>query len=66
MVVASEDTCVPEVAVTTEESHVVEDHAVGRCCVCKSEENVRRCGKCNITLYCSKQCQVSHFSQHKN
>ena len=35
------------------------------CCVCNSRTNVRRCGKCKITLYCSKECQLSHQNQHK-
>ena len=61
-----EDTIVPEVANVTADSHVAEDLDEGiNCCVCQSKENVRRCGKCNITLYCSKECQVSHISQHK-
>ena len=57
---------VPDVIVETEDSNVVTEEDDGMsCCVCRSKENVRRCGKCNITLYCSKECQVSHLSQHK-
>ena len=62
---ATEDADVLEAATTTETSRAAEDHTQMCCCVCKSKENVRRCGKCNITLYCSKQCQVSHISQHR-
>ena len=63
--VAIEDEGVLEATTTTEASHAADDHVQMCCCVCKSKENVRRCGKCNITLYCSKQCQVSHLSQHR-
>ena len=35
-----------------------------RCCVCGSTENVRRCGKCKSTSYCSKTCQEVHFPHH--
>ena len=62
---ATEDADVLEAATTTETSRAAEDRTQMCCCVCKSKENVRRCGKCNITLYCSKQCQVSHISQHR-
>ena len=37
---------------------------VETCCVCKSTEMVRRCGKCKMTSYCSKECQKSHQSYH--
>ena len=60
---AVEDTIVPEVVNVTVDSHVAEDLDEGMCCcVCQSKENVCRCGKCNITLYCSKECQVSHIT----
>ena len=35
------------------------------CCVCGSRDNVRRCGKCNISLYCSEECQSAHKNQHQ-
>ena len=35
-----------------------------KCCVCASEVNVRRCGKCKATPYCSKACQKSHLDYH--
>ena len=35
-----------------------------KCCVCKSTVNVRRCGKCKLTSYCSKACQLEHLSHH--
>ena len=34
------------------------------CCVCGETENVRRCGRCKSTAYCSKECQISHFYIH--
>ena len=33
------------------------------CCVCGSEE-VKRCGKCKMTCYCSKDCQKAHHAHH--
>ena len=33
-------------------------------CVCGSTANVRRCGGCRATSYCSKKCQRSHHSYH--
>ena len=35
-----------------------------RCCVCNSDKEVKRCGGCKATVYCSKQCQKSHRSYH--
>ena len=35
-----------------------------KCCVCGSTANVRRCGGCRATSYCSKKCQKSHHSYH--
>ena len=35
-----------------------------KCCVCGTEENVKRCGKCKLTAYCSKKCQKEHFPHH--
>ena len=34
------------------------------CCVCGAKENIKRCGKCKATSYCSKGCQVAHLSYH--
>ena len=25
----------------------------------------KRCGKCKITIYCNKECQLEHYSTHK-
>ncbi len=35
-----------------------------RCCVCSSTEDVKRCGGCKATIYCSKECQMAHHSYH--
>ena len=34
------------------------------CCVCASTENVRVCGGCKATMYCSRKCQVNHRDHH--
>ena len=36
-----------------------------KCCVCFSTENVRRCGGCKATAYCSTECQKKHHDYHK-
>ena len=33
-------------------------------CVCGKQEEVKRCGKCKATSYCSKECQASHLPYH--
>ena len=35
-----------------------------KCCVCKSTVDVKRCGKCKLTSYCSKTCQLQHLPYH--
>ena len=35
------------------------------CCVCGTEEDVKRCGKCKMVFYCSSACQLSHIDHHK-
>ena len=35
------------------------------CCVCGTSEDVKRCGRCKLTSYCSGTCQKSHNSYHK-
>ena len=34
------------------------------CCVCGSSDEVRCCGGCRATRYCSKICQMSHREDH--
>ena len=34
------------------------------CCVCASTENIRVCGGCKATMYCSRKCQISHRDYH--
>ena len=37
-----------------------------RCCACGFEgEEVKRCGQCKATSYCSIGCQMSHRGYHK-
>ena len=38
--------------------------AVEVCCVCGDSEDVQRCKKCKMTMYCSKSCQKSHWDYH--
>ena len=45
--------------------HVAVEKEKMCCCVCQSTENIRRCGKCNLSMYCSKECQTAHYAQHK-
>ena len=35
------------------------------CANCKSAENLKLCGKCKMTKYCSRECQLAHWSIHK-
>ena len=35
-----------------------------KCCVCNSTKNVKRCGGCKATAYCSSKCQKEHRSYH--
>ena len=55
-----------------EADHVGNDSAanetpiVEKCCVCGFEgEEVRRCGHCKATSYCSVGCQMNHHDHHK-
>ena len=36
-----------------------------KCCVCAKTEDVKRCGKCKLVAYCSKECQKDHLDHHK-
>ena len=36
-----------------------------RCHVCNSEVNVSRCRGCKMIAYCSEECQLKHWSVHK-
>ena len=35
-----------------------------KCCVCGTTEEVKRCSKCKLVLYCSKACQKSPHHEH--
>ena len=39
--------------------------SVDCCCVCGSTEDVKACGNCKATRYCSKKCQKSHRDYHE-
>ena len=51
----------PPVDVSTVENATVIDLS---CCVCASTENIRVCGGCEATMYCSRKCQVNHQDHH--
>ena len=41
------------------------------CIVCRRAENIvegitlKRCGGCKKKMYCSRECQTSHWAKHK-
>jgi mitochondrial splicing suppressor protein 51 len=35
------------------------------CTTCKTTEKLKRCAKCNTTLYCSRECQKADWKSHK-
>ena len=35
-----------------------------QCAMCKKNGSLK-CGACKVTYYCSKECQRSHWKQHK-
>jgi hypothetical protein len=35
------------------------------CMKCHSKTGVHRCGACRVVYYCTKECQTSHWSDHK-
>ena len=37
----------------------------GLCAQCGSSGPLQKCSKCLVASYCSKDCQVSHWPQHK-
>ena len=45
-------------------SEVTPDLKVDTCCVCKSSQDVKRCGRCKLVSYCSKKCQKLHLEEH--
>lgn len=39
---------------------------MARCAKCgKTSAKLMRCGRCNITMYCGRACQVAHYKEHK-
>ena len=48
------------------DSAAIETPIVEKCCVCGFEgEEVKRCGHCKATSYCSVGCQMIHHNHHK-
>ncbi|KAK3103115.1 hypothetical protein FSP39_016598 [Pinctada imbricata] len=52
------------------ETNAKKDTIDAVCCQCKQipKDGLKRCGKCYVTLYCSKECQRKHWLQkgHRN
>jgi hypothetical protein len=46
---------------------VIEFVEAEKCCAgCKkTSQNLKLCSRCSSILYCSKECQCSHWPQHK-
>jgi len=38
---------------------------IPKCCVCSSDAS-KRCSKCKMTWYCTRECQVAHWKEHKS
>ena len=53
-----------EEAVTADETLECKEKPVDVCCVCGSDKEVKRCGGCKLTSYCSKRCQKQHITHH--
>ena len=61
----AEKTQVGNSSEVNEESEENEVHPKAGCCVCGKTEDIKRCGGCKSTLYCSTVCQKSHLSYHQ-
>jgi uncharacterized paraquat-inducible protein A len=38
----------------------------GGCSFCEKPNPMNRCARCKQAMYCSKECQVSHWKDHKS
>ena len=63
-VVDTEETEVDDNEGEEKSSEVTPDLKVDTCCVCKSSQDVKRCGRCKLVSYCSKKCQKLHLEEH--
>ena len=35
-----------------------------QCAVCGKEKSLKRCARCNLVYYCSRECQISDYPEH--
>lgn len=36
-----------------------------KCEICGKSEDIKRCAKCKVVAYCSRECQKSDWKKHK-
>ncbi|KAG9769321.1 hypothetical protein ABEF93_001447 [Exophiala dermatitidis] len=49
----------------TAASPVGADTPSGKCAICSKTTDLKRCSKCHIIQYCSRQCQAADWKKHK-
>lgn len=43
----------------------IADREIVSCATCGKTDSLQRCNNCKVTAYCSRECQKSHWKQHK-
>lgn len=59
---ASDETTLNNPATTTS----FKDSCANACAVCAKSDNLLRCSRCKVTVYCSKDHQKSDWKQHRS